>query len=87
MIGLMTASQEDGMSSIRIEKRGAADWVTLTKPEKLNALDDDMRQTLTDYFADRATDRSTRVIVLRGEGRGFCAGLDELAVYADGLMG
>lgn len=64
------------MEKLRIEKRGAADWLTLCKPEKLNALDPEMREALLHYFALRQHDTSTRVIVLRGEGRGFCAGLD-----------
>jgi len=61
---------------IRIERRGSASWLTLNRPARLNALDTEMGETLRDYFETRKRDRETRVIVLRGEGRGFCAGLD-----------
>lgn len=64
------------MEKLRIEKRGAADWLSLSRPDKLNALDPDMQDFLLDYFARSQHDTHTRVIVLRGEGRGFCAGLD-----------
>ena len=75
------------MEKLHIEKRGAADWLTLCKPEKLNALDGHMQRALLDYFAERQFDTSTRVIVLRGEGRGFCAGLDlETASKSDGFQ-
>jgi enoyl-CoA hydratase/carnithine racemase len=61
---------------LRIESRDAADWLTLSRPDKLNALDAEMGKELLAYFAERQHDYHTRVIVLRGEGRGFCAGLD-----------
>lgn len=61
---------------LTIEKRGAADWVTLNRPDRLNALTLDMVEQLTDYFRGLLLDTSVRVVVLRGAGRGFCAGLD-----------
>lgn len=62
--------------AILVERRGAVDWVTLNRPERLNALDPAMVAELNDYFAAVTSDRDCRVIVLRGAGRGFCAGLD-----------
>ncbi|WP_375383101.1 enoyl-CoA hydratase/isomerase family protein [uncultured Sphingomonas sp.] len=61
---------------LTIESRGAVDWLTLNRPKRLNALDSDLIAALSDYFARAATRRETRVIVLRGAGRGFCAGFD-----------
>jgi len=61
---------------IKIEKRGAVDWVTLNRPDKLNALDGELIEALHRYFGDLAQDRDTRIVVLRGAGRAFCAGLD-----------
>ncbi|MEV4672574.1 MULTISPECIES: enoyl-CoA hydratase/isomerase family protein [Actinomadura] len=50
--------------------------LTLSRPERLNALSaellDDLHRTLDEVAADPAT----RVLVLTGAGRGFCAGLD-----------
>jgi enoyl-CoA hydratase len=50
--------------------------VTLNRPERLNAMNHSLVQGLHDVFADIAADSSCRVVVLTGEGRGFCAGLD-----------
>lgn len=61
---------------IRIEKRGAVDWVTLDRPAQLNALNMDLIDALHRYFTDLSHNSETRVVVLRGAGRAFCAGLD-----------
>jgi len=63
-------------SPLRIEHDGGVDWVTMARPDRLNALDDTLIDALGGYFAGLARDRRTRVVVLRGEGRAFCAGLD-----------
>jgi len=62
--------------TLRVEKRGAADWLSLDRPQALNAMNGRMIEELADYFAARVTDRETRVIVLRASGPTFCAGLD-----------
>ena len=56
-------------------KDGVAD-VRLNRPEKLNALDQAMFDALVAAGDQIAQDRSVRAVVLSGEGRGFCAGLD-----------
>lgn len=63
-------------SPLRIVHENGVDWVTLARPDRLNALDDSLIGALSTYFAGLAKDRRTRVVVLRGEGRAFCAGLD-----------
>ena len=50
--------------------------VTLNRPAKLNAMTSGMVEELHAALAAIAADRSVRVVVLTGEGRGFCAGLD-----------
>ena len=54
---------------------GIAD-VRLNRPEKLNALDQAMFQGIVDAGEGLKGDPAVRVVVLSGEGRGFCAGLD-----------
>lgn len=56
-------------------ENGVAD-VRLARAEKLNALDGEMFQALTETGERLAADRSLRAAVLSGEGRAFCAGLD-----------
>jgi enoyl-CoA hydratase/carnithine racemase len=54
---------------------GVAD-VRLSRAEKLNALDLPMFQALVDAGRSLSQDDSLRAVVLSGEGRAFCAGLD-----------
>jgi len=62
--------------TLRVEKRAAADWVTLDRPDALNAMNERMIDELAGYFGRLCQDRSTRVVVLRAAGKTFCAGLD-----------
>ena len=48
----------------------------LNRPKQLNAINEVMRDELTQAFADIATDTSVNVVVLTGAGRGFCSGID-----------
>lgn len=50
--------------------------VTMNRPDKLNGLDYEMFVGLVAAAKRIRKDRSVRVVILRGEGRGFCAGLD-----------
>jgi enoyl-CoA hydratase len=50
--------------------------LTLNRPEKLNAMNAELIEELHQALDDIAGDRRCRVVVLTGEGRGFCAGLD-----------
>jgi len=51
-------------------------YVKLNRPEKYNALSIEMFQQLTAMGEKVAKDCSIRVVVMSGEGKGFCAGLD-----------
>jgi len=50
--------------------------LTLNRGERFNPLSSSMISALDDAFAAAAADSSVRLIVLRAEGRGFCAGHD-----------
>lgn len=56
---------EDGVADVRLDR-----------PEKLNALDPPMFAALVEQGRRLAAERSLRAVVLSGEGRAFCAGLD-----------
>ena len=63
-------------NTLLVEKRGAADWLTLNRPEAMNTLNAAMVAELLEYFTQLEADRSVRVVVLRASGATFCAGLD-----------
>ena len=67
---------ETRYETLRLTRDGAVDWLTLNRPERLNAMDNRMCDELQDYFGGLYTRHATRVVVLRGAGRGFCAGVD-----------
>lgn len=65
--------------TILVQRRGAQDgivWLTLNRPEKLNALSMQLFGELEDCFRALRKDRSARCLVITGAGRGFCAGAD-----------
>jgi 2-(1,2-epoxy-1,2-dihydrophenyl)acetyl-CoA isomerase len=50
--------------------------ITLNRPERLNAMGDDLIPLLGRYTNEAAWDDDVRCVVLTGAGRGFCAGAD-----------
>ena len=61
------------------ERRGEKDgilWLTLNRPERLNALTFPLLFELREIAEGARFDRSIRCIVITGAGRGFCAGMD-----------
>lgn len=62
--------------TLNIRKQGPVDYLTLNRPEVLNAINVEMVGELRDYFAALAENESVRLVVMAGAGRAFCAGLD-----------
>ena len=62
--------------TLRVDREDRLTWLTLNRPDSLNAMNDQLVQELRDFFTGLPEDRETRVVVMRGAGRGFCAGLD-----------
>lgn len=50
--------------------------VRLSRPDRLNAFDQMMTRELTELWQRTSADRSVRVVVVTGSGRGFCAGAE-----------
>jgi len=65
-----------GYDTLRHEQEGPIAVLTLARPDCLNAINHTLRDELRAFLDERLTDPDTRVIVLTGAGRGFCAGLD-----------
>ena len=62
---MITLSQDAGIARI-----------TLNRPEKRNALNDELMGALLDALERTAADESIRVVLIRGAGVDFCAGMD-----------
>ena len=77
--GFLTIEAEKAMydyKTIKVEVDGGVHWLSLNRPESLNAINTQMATELRDYFGGLFQNRSCRVVVMKGEGRAYCAGLD-----------
>jgi enoyl-CoA hydratase len=73
------------MSKVRYERAGAAGVLTITRPERRNAVDDETAALLLDAFREFEADEDARVLVLTGAGpEAFCAGADLKALAERG---
>jgi enoyl-CoA hydratase/carnithine racemase len=63
-------------SLVAVEIKNHVAFVRLNRPEKYNALSLDMFKAIVEAGEAVQADKSIRAVVLSGEGRGFCAGLD-----------
>lgn len=62
--------------TLEVRHENGVDWVTMNRPERLNALNPGLVRDLNAYFCALNARSPARVVVLRGAGRVFCAGLD-----------
>jgi len=64
------------LQDLLYEKREHTAWVTLNRPQALNALTPEMMRSLKLAAEDARSDDNIRALVITGAGRGFCAGAD-----------
>lgn len=69
-----------------VEVRGATEWVTLNRPAAGNALDAALIDALLAYFEGLRDREAVRVVVLRANGKHFCAGADLAGGAFSGLQ-
>jgi enoyl-CoA hydratase len=74
-------------SVVLIDKQDGIAIVTLNRPDKLNALNRELRGAFCRAMVDLRADPETRVVIITGTGRAFCVGLDlrELGTAQGGL--
>lgn len=76
-----------GADAVLVETDGPVCRLRLNRPDKLNALNEDVRRGLADAVAALADDLAIRVVVIEGKGRAFSAGADLQGVTGDGGAG
>jgi enoyl-CoA hydratase/carnithine racemase len=74
--------------TLDLRREGAVLWCTLDRPEALNTFNAKFVAEFHDLLDALADDPATRIVVLRGAGRAFCAGLDlkETGAGGDGSV-
>ncbi len=64
------------MALVEYKEEGGIGYITLNRPEKLNAFSDDVAQAFCDALYRLSDDANARVGILSGNGRAFCSGAD-----------
>lgn len=64
------------MANVEFDRRDGVAVVTLSRPDRLNAVTPALVEELHQILDRLAVDTGTRVVILTGAGRGFCAGMD-----------
>ena len=62
--------------NVKLEIENGLATVTLDRPDKMNALSEDMYTDMTRIFGELQTDESVRAVILTGAGKAFCSGSD-----------
>src|SRR5258706_9032595 len=62
--------------NIKVSEADGIVTITLNRPDRLNALVGHMRRDLAEALEEAGSDPHVRVVVIKGEGRAFCAGGD-----------
>jgi enoyl-CoA hydratase/carnithine racemase len=75
------------MAVVETERHGQVFVVRMNRPERLNALNHEMRTMLSEAWNEFRHDAGLEVAIFTGSGRGFCAGEDMKESLADGAPG
>ena len=69
-------TQSSSQPAVTVERNGLLGIITLNRPDRLNAIDAEMRRELPDAMNLLIEDDGVKAILLTGSGRAFCAGAD-----------
>jgi enoyl-CoA hydratase/carnithine racemase len=73
--------------SVLSERRGPAAWITINRPDKLNAMNGEVVRELRERLQEAEDDRDVKVVVLTGAGRAFSSGYDISEEVKDTIQG
>jgi enoyl-CoA hydratase len=69
-------SDQQDYSTIRVERLGWVERITLNRPEKRNAMSFELQEELVDEIKRAERSDDVRCIIIRGAGPSFCSGYD-----------
>ena len=75
------------MAVVETETQGQILIVRLNRPERLNAMNTELRQSMAEIWQDFRQSRELEVAILTGTGRAFCAGEDMKETLEHGIPG
>ena len=70
------------LDAVNLSIDGPVATITLNRPERLNAVNTELREGLHSALDEVAVNDEVRAVILTGEGRGFCAGADVTGMRA-----
>ena len=70
---------------LKVERTGPVGWLINNRPDRLNAMNADMRDEFAEAWLELDRDPEVRVIVHTGEGRAFQTGVDVAEIASDGV--
>lgn len=70
------ARSESQSETLFVDHSDGVATLTLNRPESLNSLSTELRETLLAALTEAASDDAVRAVVLAGQGRAFCVGQD-----------
>lgn len=73
---MTTKMRNPSYEALKLERTGHVATITLNRPERLNAMNAQLRQDLHAALDEVAANDEVRAVILTGEGRGFCSGAD-----------
>ena len=71
------------LGNMRLEKDGKRAWVNFTRESHLNAMNNESTRQINRLVMTLREDPDIRVVVIRGQGRAFCTGIDLKELAAD----
>jgi enoyl-CoA hydratase/carnithine racemase len=71
--------------TLKIERHGPVGWLINNRPERLNAMNNAMRDEFEQAWQELDSDPAVRVIVHTGEGKAFQTGVDVMEIASDGI--
>src|SRR6202161_901431 len=85
----MSGSQKENApvayETLKVERHGPVGWLINNRPERLNAMNNAMRDEFAEAWKELDADPAVRVIVHTGEGKAFQTGADMIEIASDGV--